>query len=162
MPRPPRAPSLSHLDPRGKARMVDVGEKPITLRIASAEAFVRVSAALARAIRANALKKGDLLATAQLAGVMAAKQTATLIPLCHPLPIDQVELTATLVGRRVRIRSTVRTHARTGVEMEALVAVSAAALTVIDMGKAIDRAMVIEGLRITAKSGGRRGSWSAP
>src|SRR5215831_5909248 len=136
--------SLTHTDSGGKARMVDVGDKPITLRTASAEAFVRVSPALAEAIGANTLRKGNLLETARLAGITAAKRTDELIPLCHTLPLDAVDVQATLEDGRVRLTSTATTHAKTGVEMEALTAVSIAALTVIDMGKSIDKAMVIE------------------
>ena len=146
--------------------MVGVGEKPITHRRASAEGFVRVSPALADAIHANALAKGDLLAVARLAGIQAAKRTSELIPLCHPIPIDhiavQVELLAHASSPRVHITAEVESHARTGVEMEALTAVTAAALTIIDMGKAVDRAMVIEGVHVTAKSGGRSGDWVEP
>lgn len=150
--------SLSHINADGTASMVDVGAKPITERRAVAEGFVRINAALEAAIRANTLAKGDLLAVARIAGILAAKRTDELIPLCHSLPLDHVDLEATLEAGRVRLRSTVRTHGRTGIEMEALTAVSVAALTVIDMGKALDRAMVIEGVRVLEKHGGRSGS----
>jgi cyclic pyranopterin monophosphate synthase len=153
--RPAPNPSLSHTDARGNARMVDVGDKPITQRSATAEGFVRISAPLAAAIRENTLKKGNLLETARLAGITAAKRTDELIPLCHTLPLDQVDVRATLEDGRVRLTATATTHAKTGVEMEALTAVTVAALTVIDMGKAIDKAMVIEGIRILEKRGGR-------
>lgn len=152
---------LSHLDAQGSARMVDVGDKPITHRVAVAEAFVRVSAELARAIRADRLAKGNLLETARLAGVQAAKRTDELIPLCHSLPLDVVTVEARLVARRVRITATAKTRASTGVEMEALTACAVAALTVIDMGKALDKAMVIEGLRLLEKRGGRSGDYRA-
>ncbi len=142
--------------------MVDVGDKPITHRVAVAEVFVRVSADLARAIRADRLAKGNVLETAQLAGVQAAKRTDELIPLCHSLPLDVVTVEARLVGRRVRITATAKTRAPTGVEMEALTACAVAALTVIDMGKALDKAMVIEGLRLLEKRGGRSGDYRAP
>ena len=141
--------------------MVDVGAKPITERVAVAEGYVRISPALEQAIRANALKKGNLLEVARLAGIQAAKRTDELIPLCHSLPLDGVDVQAVLKGGRIQLTATARTHARTGVEMEALLAVAAAALTVIDMGKAIDRAMTIEGIRILEKRGGRSGTYIA-
>jgi cyclic pyranopterin monophosphate synthase len=153
--------TLSHTDPQGRARMVDVGDKPITRRQATAEAFVRISSALAQAIRENTLKKGNLLETARLAGITAAKRTDELIPLCHTLPLDQVDVQATLEEGRVRLTATATTHAKTGVEMEALTAVSIAALTVIDMGKAIDKSMTIESIRILEKTGGRSGDYRA-
>lgn len=172
MPKPTarrRSPALSHVGPDGRARMVDVGEKPITARRAVAEGFVRVSASLARAIRTNAIAKGNVLEVARLAGIAAAKRAGDLIPLCHPLPLDAVHVDARLVARSpggrgpaVAIRAEARCHARTGVEMEALTAVAAAALTVIDMGKAIDKGMVIEGVRLIEKSGGRSGTYRAP
>ncbi len=144
------------------ARMVDVGEKPVTERVAVAEAVVRVSAELARAIRENGLKKGNLLEVARLAGIQGAKRTADLIPLCHTLALDAVDVRAELEEGRVRITAEVRTHARTGVEMEALTAVMVAALTVIDMGKAVDKGMVVEGVRVLEKRGGRSGEYRAP
>ncbi len=160
MPKPKA--KLSHTDARGRARMVDVGEKAITERIAVAEGYVTVSAALARAIKQNHLKKGNLLEVARLAGIQAAKRTDELIPLCHSLPLDSVDIQATLGSERVHLIATARTHARTGVEMEALTAVAVAALTVIDMGKAIDKGMVIEGVRVIEKRGGRSGTYIAP
>lgn len=147
---------LSHIDGGGRLRMVDVGGKPVTQRSARAEGFVRISAALARAIRSGGLEKGDLLATARLAGIQAAKRTAELIPLCHPLPLDWADVQAHLRGRTIAITAEVRTTARTGAEMEALTAVAVAALTVIDMGKAVDRAMVIDGIRVLSKTGGTK------
>jgi cyclic pyranopterin phosphate synthase len=141
--------------------MVDVGDKPITERFAAAEGFVRVSAQLAAKILENSLAKGNLLEVARLAGIQAAKRTADLIPLCHTLPLDRVDVAATLQDGRVRLVAEVRTHARTGVEMEALTAVTVAALTVIDMGKAVDKAMVIEGVRVLEKKGGRSGEYRA-
>jgi cyclic pyranopterin phosphate synthase len=141
--------------------MVDVGDKPVTHRSATAEAFVRVSSQLASAIQANTLKKGNLLETARLAGITAAKRTDELIPLCHTLPLDQVDVQATLEDGRVRLTATASTHAKTGVEMEALTAVAVAALTVIDMGKAIDKAMIVDGIRILQKQGGRSGDYTA-
>ncbi len=142
--------------------MVDVGAKPVTERAATAEAFVRVSPALARAIRKDSLAKGPVFEVARLAGIQAAKRTDELIPLCHSLPLDGVDIELALTGRRVRITATARTHARTGVEMEALTAAAVAALTVIDMGKAIDKGMAIEGLRVLEKRGGRSGHYIAP
>jgi cyclic pyranopterin phosphate synthase len=141
--------------------MVHVGEKPVTERSATAEAIVRISPALARAIRQNQIKKGNLLEVARLAGIQAAKRTDELIPLCHSLPLDSVDVQAALKPGRVHLTATARTHARTGVEMEALTAVTVAALTVIDMGKAIDKGMTIEGVRVLEKRGGRSGTYIA-
>jgi cyclic pyranopterin phosphate synthase len=152
---------LSHVGRDGRARMVDVGEKAITARAAVAEAFVRISPELAARIGENSLGKGNLLEVARLAGIQAAKRTGELIPLCHPLPIDFADVQAVLERDRVRLRAEVRTTARTGVEMEALTAVAIAALTVIDMGKAVDKAMVVEGLRVLEKRGGRSGDYRA-
>ena len=157
--------ALSHLGPDGRAVMVDVGDKPITERTAIAEAIVRTSAELADQIRQNTVTKkgggGNLLEVARLAGIMAAKRTDELIPMCHSLPLDHVDVEAVPEGERIRLRATVRTHSRTGVEMEALTAVAIAALTVVDMGKAVDKSMVIEGIRIIEKRGGRSGHWRA-
>ncbi len=142
--------------------MVDVGAKSQTLRTATAEAFVRVSRDLAARIRDNSVAKGDLLAVARLAGIQAAKRTDELIPLCHQLPLDHVEVHAELTrDDRVHLTSRVSVHARTGVEMEALTAVAIAALTVIDMGKSVDKGMVVEGLRVVEKRGGRSGDYIA-
>lgn len=152
---------LNHVDAGGQARMVDVGHKEITARRAVAEGRVRISAALAAAIRANGLKKGNLLEVARLAGIQGGKRTAELIPLCHALPLDHLSVDATLEADGVHLRAEARTHARTGVEMEALTAVVVAALTVIDMGKSIDPAMRIEGVRLLEKSGGARGDYHA-
>lgn len=152
---------LSHLDDSGKARMVDVSDKPLTLRRAVAEGRVRISDALAKAIAGNQLAKGDLLQVARLAGIQAAKRTDELIPLCHSLPLDSVQVQATLGDRCVQLQAQVQTTWKTGVEMEALTAVTVAALTVIDMGKAIDKAMVIEGVRLVRKTGGRGGDYQA-
>lgn len=158
---PSPADRLSHVDARGRATMVDVGDKPATARVAVAEGLVRFGAALEAAIRENAVAKGPVLETARLAGIMAAKRTDELIPLCHTLPLDSIEIEATLEAGGVRIQATARTHGRTGVEMEALVAVSVACLTVHDMGKAIDRAIRIDGIRLLEKHGGRSGSYFA-
>lgn len=151
---------LSHVSADGAARMVDVGEKPVAARTATAEGFVRISTDLERAIRDNSLKKGSVLDVARLAAILAAKRTDELIPLCHTLPLDAVDVDAVLEPGRVRVIATARTQARTGVEMEALTAVAVACLTVIDMGKAIDKAMVIEGVRVTEKRGGRHGDYT--
>jgi len=157
---------LSHIDEAGAAAMVDVGAKPITHRVAIAEALVEISAELARAVRDNSLKKGDLLAVARIAGIQAAKRTDELIPLCHSLPLDAVEVKLELSDeaaavQTIRIVTTASTHARTGVEMEALTAASVAALTVIDMGKAIDKGIVVRSLRLLEKRGGRSGTFIA-
>ncbi len=153
---------LSHVGADGRARMVDVGEKPVTHRMARAEGFVRISPALEVRIKENTLTKGSLLEVARLAGILAAKRTDELIPLCHTLPLDAVEIDAQLESGRVRVTATARTQSRTGVEMEALTAVAVACLTVIDMGKAVDQEMAIEGVRVLEKHGGRRGSYRAP
>jgi cyclic pyranopterin phosphate synthase len=154
--------SLTHLDESGRARMVDVSEKPVTTREATAEATVRLGPVAAKAVLAGTVKKGDVLAVAQVAGVMGAKSTSTLIPLCHPLPLSGVSLEFTWNDDDLRIRATVRTNAQTGVEMEALTAVSVAALTVYDMVKAVEQAVRIEGIHLVHKSGGRRGEYHAP
>lgn len=149
---------LTHLDSTGKAQMVDVSAKLPTRRTAMAEGRVRVSAELAGKIAANSLAKGDLLAVARIAGIQAAKRTDELIPLCHGLPLEQVTVDAWLEPPFVRLRATATVTAKTGVEMEALTALSVAALTVIDMGKAVDPGMVIEDIRLIEKTGGRRGT----
>lgn len=153
---------FTHLDAGGRASMVDVGEKAVTARSAVAEGFVRISPELESAIRASSVAKGSVLEVARLAGIQAAKRTDELIPLCHTLPLDSVEVNAVLEAGRIRLTARSRAHGRTGVEMEALTAVSIAALTIIDMGKAIDREMVIEGIRVLEKHGGRSGSHIAP
>ena len=153
----PTARRLSHVDARGRVRMVDVSAKPETAREAVAEARVRMSAAAVRAIRQKQVKKGDPLQTARLAGIMAAKQTADLIPLCHPLRLSHVDIDLRPLRDGYVIRSLVRTSGQTGVEMEALVAVAVAALTIYDMLKAVDRAMVIASVKLLEKRGGR--SW---
>jgi cyclic pyranopterin phosphate synthase len=148
---------LPQIDAEGRVHMVDVSGKPVTARRAVAEGRVHVSPALAAAIGARSLPKGDLLAVAQLAGIQAAKRTAELIPLCHPLALELVQVAVRLEGQHVHLRAEVRTTAKTGVEMEALTAVAVAALTVLDMGKAVDRAIVIEEIRLIEKMGGTRG-----
>jgi len=148
---------LSHLD-RGRARMVDVGDKPVTARSAIAQGAVRMSSEAFRLVAEQAVAKGDVLAVCEIAGTMAAKRTAELIPLCHPLGLDQVDVEATLDESLpgVRIRAMAKTVGRTGVEMEALTAVTVACLTVYDMVKAADRAMVIEEIRVVEKTGGTK------
>lgn len=157
----PRA-RLTHVDPRGRVRMVDVGEKPETTREAVVDGEIHMSAAARRAIRTRAVKKGDPLQTARLAGIMAAKRTSEIIPLCHPLALTHVDVDLRAKPFGYAIRAVVRTVGRTGVEMEALVAVSTAALTLYDMLKAIDRTMTIDRIRLVHKSGGRSGSFDAP
>jgi cyclic pyranopterin monophosphate synthase len=153
-------PSLSHLDETGRARMVDVGAKPDTERVAIAKGEVHMRLETLELIRHGAMKKGDVLAIAQIAGVMAAKRTSELIPLCHPLPLTQVdvqvELEQTLPG--LVITATARTIGKTGVEMEALTAVSVAALTVYDMAKAVEKTMRIQNIRLIEKHGGQSGA----
>jgi len=150
---------LTHLDGAGRARMVDVGDKPETARIAVATARVRIRPDVVRRIAGHAVAKGDVLAVARIAGIMAAKRTADLVPLCHPLALDAVEVELDLGEDHVAIRATVRNHGRTGVEMEALTAASVAALTVYDMCKAVDRAMTIEEVRLEEKAGGMGGRY---
>lgn len=152
---------LTHLAEDGRARMVDVGGKAETERTATAEGILRMQPETLAALVSGRTPKGDPLAVAQVAGIQAAKRTADLIPLCHPLALTQVdvELEADNAVPGVRARATVRLRGRTGVEMEALTAVSVALLTVYDMLKAVDRGMVIEGVRVLAKEGGRSGSW---
>ena len=152
---------LTHLDADGAARMVDVSAKAVTAREATAEGRIVMSAQAARAIRDGLVKKGDVLAVARVAGIMAAKKTADLVPLCHPLPISGVTLDLAVEETGVAATATVRATHSTGVEMEALTAVSVALLTVYDMAKALDRGMTIEGVRLRAKSGGRSGDWRA-
>ncbi len=145
---------LTHINPQGRARMVDVGAKDVTAREARAEGEVHMRPETVATIREGRAAKGDVLAVAQVAGIMGAKATSTVIPLCHPLPLSGVDLDFTLdeEGGRVAISAAVRTTARTGVEMEALTAVSVAALTIYDMCKAVDKGMVIGAVRVTHKS----------
>ena len=154
---------LTHFDATGNARMVDVGDKEITERIAVARATVTMLRATLELIANKKAAKGDVLAVAQLAGIMAAKRTADLIPLCHPLALSSVELKLSLDARRnaVDIEATCKLKGRTGVEMEALTAASVAALTVYDMCKAVDRGMVISDIKLLHKSGGKSGTWQA-
>lgn len=153
---------LTHVDETGAARMVDVTAKAVTARTATARGRVEVSAEVVALLRGEGVPKGDALAVARIAGIMATKRTPDLIPLCHPLAIGGVEVDLTVVDDGVRIEATVRTADRTGVEMEALTAVSVALLTVYDMAKAIDKAMVIDGVRLLEKRGGKSGDWTAP
>ena len=153
---------LTHIDDSGRPQMVDVGAKPITHRVAVAEAWVRMDTDAFNAITQGRVHKGDVLRVAELAGIQGAKRTSDLIPLCHPLPIDAVDVVLTPENGAIHVRATVSAHWRTGVEMEALAAANAAALTVYDMVKAIDRSMVIDGVRLLEKSGGRSGAWTAP
>ena len=154
---------LSHLGPDGAPRMVDVGAKPMSARYARAEGAVRMSRDAFDLVTSARIAKGDVLSVARIAGIQAAKRTAELIPLCHPLVLDQVEVEVgpdpTLPG--VRVSATVRITARTGVEMEALTAVAVACLTVYDMVKSADRGMTIEAIRLLEKSGGQRGDYQA-
>lgn len=161
--RPAAQAKLSHVDAKGAATMVDVSAKSATARRAVAEGRITMSAAAFRAVRANRVKKGDVLAVARLAAIQAAKRTAELIPLCHPLPLTDVQVALTLDAKLpgVRVETTVATVAPTGVEMEALVAVSVALLTVYDMAKALDKGMVIGRVRLLEKSGGKSGTYRA-
>ena len=152
---------LSHVDARGRVRMVDVGEKAVTTREALARGAITMSAAALKLIRSGKVAKGDPLQTAKLAGIMAAKQTSSLIPLCHPLPLSHISVELTPTRRGYTIEGRVRTTAQTGVEMEALTAVSIACLTIYDMVKAVERGMRIEGIRLLEKSGGKSGTWRA-
>ena len=155
--------SLTHFDQKGDAHMVDVSEKDVTSRIAVAEGHVKMAAETFAIISEGRAKKGDVLSVARLAGIMGAKHTANLIPLCHPLPITKVAVELTLDPDLpgVRIEGTVKTTGQTGVEMEALTAVSTAALTVYDMAKAVDKAMEIGGIRVILKDGGKSGRYEA-
>ena len=155
--------TLSHFDKRGNAHMVDVGAKDVTERVAVAKASVIMQAATLKLIKDKKAAKGDVLAVAQLAGIMAAKRTAELIPLCHPLQLSNVEVKLSLDAKRraVDIEATCKLKGRTGVEMEALTAASVAALTVYDMCKAVDRGMVISDVKLVHKSGGKSGVFNA-
>src|SRR5205814_5585875 len=155
-----RKPRLSHVDARGRVRMVDVGAKAVTAREAIARGSIAMSAEALAQIRRGEVKKGDPLQAARLAGIMAAKQTASLIPLCHPLPITNVQVEITPTRRGYDIEARVRTTAQTGVEMEALTAVSVAALTMYDMVKAVDKRMVIGDIKLMFKSGGKSGTFT--
>ena len=151
---------LTHVDSRGNARMVDVSGKATTVRTARARATVEMAPATADAIRDASLSKGDVVAVARLAGIMAAKRTSDLIPLCHPLPLDHVGVDIEVSEASVQITTVASTASRTGVEMEALTAASVAALTIYDMAKAMDRGMRITGIELLEKHGGASGSWA--
>ena len=153
--------TLSHVGPRGRVHMVDVSDKAVTAREAVARGRITMSRAALRQIRAGAIKKGDPLQTARLAGIMAAKQTSALIPLCHPLDLSYIDVTLTPVRDGYALEARARTTGRTGVEMEALTAVAVAALTIYDMVKAVDKAMVIGDIRLVEKRGGRSGEYRA-
>ena len=154
---------LSHFDAKGDAHMVDVSDKPVTARVAVAEGWVRMAPETFAIITEGRAKKGDVIGIARLAGIMGAKKTPDLIPLCHPLPVTKVadELTPDADLPGIRIEATVKTTGQTGVEMEALTAVSVAALTVYDMAKAVDKAMEIGGIRVLLKDGGKSGRYEA-
>lgn len=152
---------LTHLDEQGKARMVDIGGKADSQRQAIAEGRIAMSPASLAAIRDGAVPKGDVLAAARIAGIMAAKKTAELIPLCHPLALDAVTVDFTIEDSGILARSSASLTGRTGVEMEALTAASVALLTIYDMAKAVDKGMVISGLRLIEKRGGKSGHWKA-
>ena len=154
---------LTHIDADGTARMVDVGGKPETVREARAEAWVRMQEQTLTLIETGGHRKGDVIAVARIAGIQAAKRSADLIPLCHPLMLSGIDVDIALdkPGSRVHITTACRLKGATGVEMEALTAASVAALTIYDMCKAVDRGMVIEGIRLLHKSGGRSGEWNA-
>jgi cyclic pyranopterin monophosphate synthase len=163
LPRPgPGTPAgeLSHVDASGAARMVDVSDKPVTARSATARGKVEVSPRVVELLRGEGVPKGDALSVARVAGIMAAKRTPDLVPLCHPLAISGVEVSLDVAEAAVEISATVRTTDRTGVEMEALTSVTVAALTVIDMVKAVDKHARITDVEVVAKSGGRSGDWS--
>ncbi len=163
-------PKLTHIDDSGKARMVHIGDKSITARRAVAEGFVLLLPQTLQMIADEKMPKGEVLGVARIAGIMAAKRTGDLIPLCHPLPIESVEVDFDLPSFepgegeqrvRLRIKATARITAKTGVEMEALTAVAVAALTIYDMCKAVDKGIIIEGLRLLEKTGGKSGNWKA-
>lgn len=156
----PESDGLSHLNQAGEVHMVDVGEKEETSRTATAQAEVVMSEALAQRFFQGELKKGDAAAVSRVAGIMAAKKTSELIPLCHPIAIDKAEITLEPNGHGITVLATVSTHGRTGVEMEALTAASVAALTIYDMVKSVERDIEIRHVRLLEKSGGRSGSWS--
>jgi cyclic pyranopterin phosphate synthase len=156
-------PRLSHVDERGRARMVDVSAKVVTQREAVARGAIRMRPQTLRLIRSGKIAKGEVLAVARIAGIMAAKRTAELIPLCHPLPIEVAGIDFTARGQgALEIEARVKVSGKTGVEMEALIAVSAAALAVYDMCKAVDREMVISDIRLMEKRGGRSGEFRRP
>ena len=153
---------LSHIDGEGRARMVDVSGKDVTVRMARATGAIRMQRETLDAIRANTIAKGDVLGVARLAGIMAAKRTSELVPLCHPIPLSDIRIDITLDDALpgLRVEATAKTAAQTGVEMEAIIAVSVTLVTVYDMAKAVDRSMVIGEILLAEKLGGRSGHWS--
>lgn len=153
---------ITHLDSSGQAHMVDVSEKHATTREAVAEGFILMNADTLAAISDGTASKGDVIATARIAGIMAAKRTSDLIPLCHPLPIANAAIDIAMESNGIRVKATVRVTGQTGVEMEALTAAAITLLTIYDMAKAIDKAMVIGDIRLLSKSGGRSGDWVTP
>lgn len=152
---------LTHIDGDGAAHMVDVGDKSETVREARAEGTISMAPETLEAIQANAMKKGDVLATARIAGIMAAKKTSDLIPLCHPLALTKVSVDFEFLDNAVRVQSAARLTGKTGVEMEALTACSVALLTIYDMSKAMQKDMIISDLKLLSKSGGKSGDWVA-
>jgi cyclic pyranopterin phosphate synthase len=153
---------FSHLDESGAARMVDVSAKEVTARTATARGFVRLSAECVRALRDGAVPKGDALAVARIAGIMGAKKTPDLVPMCHPIALHGVKVDLSVVDDGVEITAVARTADRTGIEMEALTSVTVAALALIDMVKAVDPAAVITDVRVVEKTGGKTGNWTRP
>jgi cyclic pyranopterin phosphate synthase len=155
---------LSHVDDEGRARMVDVSGKDVTVRMARATGAIRMQRETLEAIQANAIAKGDVLGVARLAGIMAAKRTSELVPLCHPIPLSDIRIDITLDDTLpgLRVEATAKTAAQTGVEMEAIIAVSVTLVTVYDMAKAVDKSMVIGEIFLTEKVGGRSGHWVKP
>ena len=153
---------LTHLDESGAAHMVDVSAKPDTVREAVAEGRIAMSAAALDAIKAGSAKKGDVLATARVAGIMAAKKTSELIPLCHPLMLSKVSVDFAFETDAIRVTALVRLTGQTGVEMEAMTTVSVALLTIYDMAKALEKSMVIGGVQLLSKTGGKSGGWTRP
>jgi cyclic pyranopterin phosphate synthase len=152
--------TLTHLDASGTARMVDIGSKAETARVAVAEGFIRIAPEALADIEAGNAPKGDVLGTARIAGIMAAKKTGDLIPLCHPLALDAVNIDFAIEPGGIRATATASLTGKTGIEMEALTAVSLALLTIYDMAKALDKGMVIEQVRLSAKRGGKSGDWT--
>lgn len=152
---------LTHIDGDGAAHMVDIADKNDTVREARAEGMIHMKSDTLDAIKANAMKKGDVLATARIAGIMAAKKTSDLIPLCHPLALSKVAVDFTFLKDGIRVESMARLTGKTGVEMEALTATSVALLTIYDMSKAMQKDMIISDIRLLAKSGGKSGDWTA-
>jgi cyclic pyranopterin monophosphate synthase len=153
---------LSHLDESGAAHMVDISAKANSVREAIAEGRISMSAEALAAIKAGSVKKGDVFATARIAGIMAAKKTSDLIPLCHPLALSSVTLDFAFEDQAIRATATARLTGQTGVEMEAMTAASVALLTIYDMAKAVDKTMIISGIRLLSKSGGKSGEWRVP